>query len=287
MNSQFANFFECRSKRTITVVAIAVSIFLGVLDLTSGVEMQFLLIYLIPIFLGSWFVSQAVGISLAIFGSLVWFVADSLSGRVYSSPWVAYGNLLMCTGLFVVFAFTQANLRIKLDELSNLANSDFLTGLPNGRAFYQLASEEMNRAFGLEPLTLACIDVTGLHLINERLGYPSGDQMMCTIAHTIRQNVARPDLVGRLAGTSFAVLLPNTASTGANLVLEQLHNALKDERRKYSHPLNFYISAVACTKAPRTVAELMQEADSQMNRMKNARTDFVQIVTSDGSTLLN
>jgi len=83
------------------------------------------------------------------------------------------------------------------------------------------------------------------------------------------------------------VLLPNTASTGANLALEQLHNALKDERRKYSHPLNFYISAVACTKAPRTVAELMQEADSQMNRMKNAKTDFVQIVTSEGSGLLN
>ncbi|MGZ8427318.1 MAG: GGDEF domain-containing protein [Candidatus Binatia bacterium] len=287
MNSQLANFFECRSKRTVAVIAIAASILLGVLDLTTGIEIQLFLVYLIPIFLASWFVSQAVAIYVAILGSLVWFVADSLSGRVYSSQWIAYGNLLMCTSLFVVFALTQAYLRIKLDELTSLANSDFLTGLPNGRAFYRLASEEMNRAIGLEPLTLACIDITGMQLINERLGYPSGDQMMCTIAHTIRQNVARPDLVGRLAGTSFAVLLPNTASTGANLALEQLHNALKDERRKYSHPLNFYISAVACTKAPRTVAELMQEADSQMNRMKNAKTDFVQIVTSEGSGLLN
>ena len=193
----------------------------------------------------------------------------------------------MRTGVFVVFAFTQAYFRIKLDELSSLASRDFLTGLPNGRAFYQLAAEEMNRAFGLEPLTLACLDVSGLQLVNERLGYPVGDQMVCTIAHTIRQNVARPDLVGRLSGTTFAILLPKTASDGANLVLEQLHNALKDERRKYSHPLNFYISAVACPKAPRTVAELMQQADSQMSRMKNAKEDFIQVVTSEGSALLN
>ncbi|MGZ8490458.1 MAG: hypothetical protein ACXWW4_18150, partial [Candidatus Binatia bacterium] len=93
MNSQLANFFECRSKRTVAVIAIAASILLGVLDLTTGIEIQLFLVYLIPIFLASWFVSQAVAIYVAILGSLVWFVADSLSGRVYSSQWIAYGNL--------------------------------------------------------------------------------------------------------------------------------------------------------------------------------------------------
>jgi diguanylate cyclase (GGDEF)-like protein len=287
MNLKLTKFFERRSKLTVVFMAIALSILLGVLDFATRIEMHFLLLNLIPIFLGSWFISRDVGVTLAIFGSLVWFVSDSLSGRAYSSPWIAYWNLLMRSGVFVIFAFTQASLKSKLDELSNLASRDFITGLPNGRAFYELAAEEMGRASGLEPMTLACIDVSGIQLVNERQGYPAGDQMMCTIAHTIRENVARPDLVGRLAGTTFAVLLPKTASSGANLALEQLHNVLKDERRKHSHPLNFYISAVACTKAPRTVAELMQEADSQMARMKNAKKDFIQIVTSEGPSLLN
>lgn len=287
MHLKLTKFFERRSKLTVVFMAIALSILLGVLDFATRIEMHFLLLNLIPIFLGSWFISRDVGVTLAIFGSLVWFVSDSLSGRAYSSPWIAYWNLLMRSGVFVIFAFTQASLKSKLDELSNLASRDFITGLPNGRAFYELAAEEMGRASGLEPMTLACIDVSGIQLVNERQGYPAGDQMMCTIAHTIRENVARPDLVGRLAGTTFAVLLPKTASSGANLALEQLHNVLKDERRKHSHPLNFYISAVACTKAPRTVAELMQEADSQMARMKNAKKDFIQIVTSEGPSLLN
>ena len=287
MHSNLTQYFERRSRLTVVLIAITLTILLGALDVATSIEMHFLLLYLVPIFLGTWFVSRDVGVSLAIFGSLAWSVADFLIGRANSSPWIAYWNLLMRTGVFVAFAFTQASLKSKLDELSHLASRDFLTGLPNGRAFYELAAKEMSRASGLEPMTLACIDVSGIQSVNERLGYPTGDQVMCAIAHTIRQTVARPDLVGRLAGTTFALLLPKTASSGANVVLEQLHDALNGDRRRYAHPLNFYISAVACTKAPRTVAELMQEADSQMIRMKNAKKDFIQIVTSEGPSLLN
>jgi diguanylate cyclase (GGDEF)-like protein len=287
MYLKVTKFLERRSKLTVVMIAIALSISVGALDLATSIEMHFLLLYLIPIFLGGWFVSRDVGVYLAIFGSVVWFVTDSLGGRAYSSPWIAYWNLLMRTGVFVIFAITQASLKSKIEELSHLANRDFLTGLPNDRAFYELAAEEIKCAVGLEPMTLACIDVSGIELVNQRLGYPAGDQMMCTIARTIRQNVERPDLVGRLAGTSFAVLLPKTASSGANKVLQHLHDMLKAERRKHSQPLNFYISAVACPKAPRTVAELIQEADSQMIRTKNAKNDFIQIVTSESHYLLN
>ena len=287
MHSKLTQYFERRSRLTVVLIAITLTILLGALDVATSIEMHFLLLYLVPIFLGTWFVSRDVGVSLAIFGSLAWSVADFLIGRANSSPWIAYWNLLMRTGVFVAFAFTQASLKSKLDELSHLASRDFLTGLPNGRAFYELAAKEMSRASGLEPMTLACIDVSGIQSVNERLGYPTGDQVMCAIAHTIRQTVARPDLVGRLAGTTFALLLPKTASSGANVVLEQLHGALNGDRRRYAHPLNFYISAAASTKAPRTAAELMQEADSQMIRMKNAKKDFIQIVTSEGPSLLN
>ena len=287
MHTTLTQYFDRCSKLTVVLIAITLSISLGVLDLATSIEMHFLLLYLIPIFLGSWFVSREVGVYLAIFGSIVWFVTDSLNGRAYSSPWIAYWNLLMRTSVFVIFAITQASLKSKLDELSNLARRDFLTGLPNGRAFYELAAKEMKRAAGIEPMTLACIDIGGIQLVNERLGNPAGDQMLCTIAHTIRENVGRPDLVGRLAGTTFAVLLPKTASNNAHIALEHLHKTLKYERLKYSHPLNFYISAVARPRAPRTVAELMQEADIQMIRLKHAKKDFVQIVTSDGHTLLN
>jgi diguanylate cyclase (GGDEF)-like protein len=284
---QLAKFIERRSPKTLVAYAILMTILLGIFDLQTGVEGHFLLLYLVPIFIGSWFVSREVGVYLACFGSLIWFAADSLGGRTYSSAWIAYWNMVTRTSVFVLFAVTQAQLRTKLNELSKLASRDLLTGLPNGHAFYQLAAKEMDRAFGLEPMTLACIDVTGFHWVNHRFGYPMGDQMVCKIAHTIKQHVPRPDLVGRMAGTSFAVLLPNVASETANFVLEGVHHALNEERRKFSHPLTFFISAIACTKAPRTVAELLHEADAQMTRMKGGKKDSLEIANVDVLPMLN
>jgi diguanylate cyclase (GGDEF)-like protein len=193
----------------------------------------------------------------------------------------------MRTAAFTLFAMTQAQLRAKLLELSHLASRDFLTGLPNGHAFYQLTAKEMDRAFGVEPMTLVCIDITGFKWINHRFGYPAGDHMMCAIAHSIRQHVPRPDLVGRMGGTNFAVLLPNVGSDVAHLILQRVQNALDEERRKYAHPLTFFISAIACTKAPRTVAELLQEADAQMTRIKNGKKDSLQIAKVDHLPALN
>jgi len=287
MIQKLMNFLEQQSQRTLVAFAVLITVLLGVFDLQTGVEIHFLLLYLVPIFITSWFVSREVGVYLALLATLIWFAADSLGGRSYSSAWIAYWNLLMRTAVFVLFAITQAQLRGRLVELSHLASRDFLTGLPNGHAFYQLAAKEMDRAFGLEPMTLVCIDVTGFRWVNHRFGYPTGDQMMCTIAHAIRQHVPRPDLVGRLGGTSFAVLLPNIASDTAHLILQRVQNVLHEERRKYAHPLTFFISAIACTKAPRTVAELMHEAESQMMRIKGGNKDSLQIAKVDHMPALN
>jgi len=287
MIQKLMNFLERQSQRTLVAFAVLITVLLGVFDLQTGVEIHFLLLYLVPIFVTSWFVSREVGVYLALLATLIWFAADSLGGRSYSSAWIAYWNLLMRTAVFVLFAITQAQLRARLVELSHLASRDFLTGLPNGHAFYQLAAKEMDRAFGLEPMTLVCIDITGFRWVNHRFGYPTGDQMLCTIAHAIRQHVPRPDLVGRLGGTSFAVLLPNVASDTAHLILQRVQNVLHEERRKYAHPLTFFISAIACTKAPRTVAELMHEAESQMTRIKGGNKDSLQIAKVDDMPALN
>jgi diguanylate cyclase (GGDEF)-like protein len=269
------------------LISISITILLGILDFATSTEIHFLVLYLLPIALASWYVNRSSGIYLAIMCSLVWLLADSLGGRAYSSPWVAGWNFIMRSGAFVVFSLSQSQFRAKFDALSELAKKDFLTGLPNGRAFYELTAREIQRTLGLEPLTLAFIDLTGVKWINHRLGYATGDQMICTIAYAIRQNVPRPDLVGRIGGTSFAILLPKTASDGANCVLEQVHSALKDERRKYAQPLTFFISAVACTKTPRSIAELMHQAESQMTRMKGGTKDLLQIATIDSLPALN
>ncbi len=287
MIQHLLKFLEHRSKQTVALIAMGLTILLGLLDFEIGAEIHFLVFYLVPIALASWYINRNTGIYLAVMCSLVWLVTDSLDGRAYSSSWIDGWNFLMRTGAFVVFSLSLSQLRAKFDALSELARRDFLTGLPNGRAFYELTAREMERAFGIEPLTLAFIDLAGFKWINHRLGYATGDQMICTIAHAIRQHVPRPDLVGRIGGTSFAVLLPKVGSADANSILEQVHTALKDERRKYAQPVTFFISAIACTQAPQSIAELMHQAEAQMTRMKGGTRDLLQIANVDSLPALN
>jgi diguanylate cyclase (GGDEF)-like protein len=123
--------------------------------------------------------------------------------------------------------------------------------------------------------------------INHRFGYATGDQMLCTITHTIRESVPRPELVGRIAGTAFAVLLPNAASEEARFVLEKIQSRFKDERKRYAQPVTFFISALVCTKAPRSIAELMHEAELRMTRMNDGSRDSLEIALVDSSPALH
>jgi diguanylate cyclase (GGDEF)-like protein len=171
--------------------------------------------------------------------------------------------------------------------LSSIAARDLLTGLPNAHAFYELTAQETTRALGSTPMTLACVDITGFKWVNHRFGYPTGDQILCSIAQTIRAHAPRPELIARTGGTSFSILLPNTTSKEANLVLQDIYKALQEDRRKYSHPLTFYVSAIACPKAPKTIAELLHQADLQMDRMKGRKKDSIQIAAVENLAVLN
>ena len=274
-------------KVTIVLFALAFSNVLAFVSVMSGGAVDFLLLYLLPGFLCSWFISRNSGIFAAVWASLVWFAGYAIPQGIDSQTWGDFWNLLMRTGLFVSCAIMQAQLRAKFDDLSHLAARDLLTGLPNGQAFYQLAAIELHNVFGTQPMTLATIDVAGLQTVNYRFGYPTGDRMLSAIAQTIKQQVPRPDLVGRMSGTTFSIFLPDTTSESANAILQRVHDALDEERRKSSHSVTFFFSAVACSKPPKTIAELLHQADVQLDRMKGAKTDTIQVAALEDLPALN
>jgi diguanylate cyclase (GGDEF)-like protein len=274
-------------KATIVLAALACANILAFITVTSGGAVDFLLLYLVPGFLCSWFISRNSGILAAVWASLVWFAAYAIPLGVSSLALSDWWNLLMRTGLFIACAIGHAELRAKFDDFSQLAARDLLTGLPNGHAFYELAAVQIHNSFGAQPMTLATIEVAGLQTVNYRFGYSAGDRMLSAIAQTIQQNVPRPDLVGRMGGTTFSVLLPDTASDSANAVLQRVHDALDEQRRNFTHPLTFYFSAVACAKPPKTIAELLYQADAQLDRIKGAKTDTIQLAALEEMPALN
>jgi diguanylate cyclase (GGDEF)-like protein len=114
------------------------------------------------------------------------------------------------------------------EELSVLSQTDPLTGLANRRAFDQRLAEEVSRAARHHmPLALLVIDIDHFKPFNDRYGHPAGDACLRRVAAALRECAGRPiDLVARLGGEEFAVLLPHQGGADALQVAERCLRAV-------------------------------------------------------------
>ena len=96
-----------------------------------------------------------------------------------------------------------------------LAHSDRLTGLANLRQFYRLASPLIESALATRGCALIIIDLDDLELVNGKLGRPEGDDYLLRVARQIESSICKDDLVERVGGDKFVVLLTDTDRDGA------------------------------------------------------------------------
>jgi diguanylate cyclase (GGDEF)-like protein len=262
------------SRRRVLGVSLALYLLVGVGDTLSGPALNLSIFYLLPIALASWFLDRRTGLFFCLLCAATCFVANLRWGSSYAHYLIPYWNMAARFIFFAAICFLLSKVRALLHVEADLARRDFLTGLPNSRGFYELAALEMKQAAAsAHPMTLAYVDVDGLKWVNSRLGPVAGDQSLCRIARIIADSVPRKDLVGRLGGTVFAILLPKTSSAAARYILADLLTALKENRQVSGRPMMFYISAVTYLQSPKTIAELLYEAERVLDRTKENRTD--------------
>ncbi|RMD81388.1 MAG: GGDEF domain-containing protein, partial [Lentisphaerae bacterium] len=117
------------------------------------------------------------------------------------------------------------------DQLKVLAETDTLTGLCNRRMFFESGYREFlrSRRYGY-PLSIVLMDVDHFKRINDTLGHPVGDQVLEHVAETLTQHVREQDMLARIGGEEFAVLLPYTDLRGAIEMAERLREAIAAAR---------------------------------------------------------
>ena len=115
-----------------------------------------------------------------------------------------------------------------IDALVDLSSRDALTGLANRRAFQLALDREVDRvARSGEPALLLALDIDHFKRVNDRHGHAAGDQVIRAVANALLDSVRPMDLVARVGGEEFAIILPNCASTFGETVAERVRRRVE------------------------------------------------------------
>lgn len=169
----------------------------------------------------------------------------------------------------------------------DLARCDALTGLANRRGFLELAELILKDKRPDQPgPVLLAIDLDHFKLINDRYGHPAGDQVLVTVASVLRASARANDLIGRLGGEEFSLMLPTASFEEGRSVAERLRHTLEDTRFDDIAPnlsLTCSIGIASVNKAgPSSLGELMIRADRRLYAAKAAGRN--RIVATDSDT---
>lgn len=180
-----------------------------------------------------------------------------------------------------------------VDALVDLSSRDALTGLANRRAFALALAREVDRvARSGEPALLLVLDIDHFKRVNDNWGHAAGDQVLKAVATALLDSVRPMDLVARVGGEEFAIILPSCATSFGETVAERVRRRI--ERMPVaigpSQQITVTVS-IGGAFAPqwvRSTPALWQErADQQLYRAKAQGRNLVRLEPTAVSVVSN
>jgi diguanylate cyclase (GGDEF)-like protein len=231
----------------------------------SHYGLEFSPFYLVPVSFFSWFVGKPGGIAFSVVG-----VSTDFFIRWRQAPLpVAYWDAAVWFALYISSVWMIAQLKTLYERERRLSRIDPLTRIENRRAFFESAARFKNLSDRNHvPLSMAYIDLDGFKQVNDRLGHSTGDKVLAVTAAEIRKALRPTDVVARIGGDEFAVLLPATGHEAAAHILERVRLELDRATQEKSWPVTFSIGIVSFSPPLGSVPQMIRAADETMYAAK-------------------
>lgn len=161
----------------------------------------------------------------------------------------------------------------RVETLDSLAHQDSLVAMPNRRGFLRELDRLIAHAarYG-EEAAMLFVDVDGLKSINDSFGHRAGDEALIQVASLLAAGVRKSDLVARIGGDEFGILLVKSDEAHAEETAQRLGDTICNCEFRHDRqelPLSVAIGVTMIGKAD-TVEEVMDRADAEMYRGKAA-----------------
>ena len=160
----------------------------------------------------------------------------------------------------------------RLRIYKDYAYTDALTEIPNRRFYYERLLQEIARARRSgSPLTLALVDLDLFKEINDEVGHRGGDQVLKFFSQFMRVNLRQEDIVCRIGGDEFAIILPDTSAEQAAMFFDRIRNKLDQIEISIDGRARLTLSfscGLAPFKAEYLPEDLIEEADHSLYSAK-------------------
>ena len=159
--------------------------------------------------------------------------------------------------------------KIAQERIEHLGTHDILTGLYNRNFFeeYMLLIEDK----GIVPTGIIMCDVDGLKIVNDTMGHKAGDELLKAAADILTYSLRSKDIIARIGGDEFAVILPDTDLNLVSSIAERIKKAVYDSKFKYENfniALSFSVGYAVKTNNYITLEEVLKKADENMYKEK-------------------
>lgn len=237
-----------------------------------------------------WFFTNVPGVFILLGKRVGWFITvGTMVGLAVGNPHLerpyspnALATALFCLLYLGIFFHTYVDrtfsyfnrMRNYNTQLQEMASHDPLTQVMNARAYYQACDQMIAQSQrSQQPFSVLFVDLDHFKQINDTHGHAAGDEVLRTVAHTLRGQLRKSDMLGRIGGEEFSVFLPDTPLAGAMTLAENLRLAIEQCQPEVGgSALTITASVGVASRTPKlnTMQAIQQYADEAMYEAKKA-----------------
>jgi diguanylate cyclase (GGDEF)-like protein len=162
----------------------------------------------------------------------------------------------------------EEELKVAKQRAEELAHKDELTGLNNRRAFFEHSQHAFRQAKRYNhPLSVIMIDIDHFKMINDNYGHSFGDKVLEMFSEPLQGSVRDFDIVARMGGEEFAIVLPETGLEEAENLAERLRTAIQNmtiRNEKHEIRITASFGVVTCKDDDKNIESLLTKADDAL-----------------------